>query len=1052
MSRPFWRSREERDDGPPFEEAVGREFPDDASAWDDPVTRRQFLSLMGGSLALAGLSGCGRAPRQQIVPYVRQPEGVTQGRPLFFATAMTVGGYATGLLVESHMGRPTKIEGNPDHPASLGATDAFAQASILTLYDPARSRSVRHLGRPSTWVSAVEVLQKLRRDLAGGKGEGIHILTGSVTSPTLARQLATLFGEGSRVRWHQYEPAGRDNARAGARLVFDADRHAVYSFDEADVVVALDGDFLSCGPGHLRYTHDFTTARRRAVALNAAKMSRLYVVEATPTPTGLYADHRLPLQAHRVQAFAAALSAELAGRLRGQAGADAVRLLSQRGGAGLPEAAAKWAAAVARDLAREGRPGRTLILVGDQQPPAVHALVHAMNRSLGNVNKTVRYTRPVEERSEDQGESLRELVEAMRGKKVKALIVLESNPDYDAPVDLDFRAAMQNVPLRMHLGLYEDETSRWCQWHVPAAHYLETWGDARAFDGTVTIQQPLIAPLYEPARSPLELLAALTGDPERSAHDLVRDTWRERAGDVDFEQFWRTTLHDGLVKGTAFAAEDGSFKGDWTGRLEKALGEGGPPGEGLEIVFRPDPTVLDGRFAENAWLQELPKPLTKLTWDNVALMSEKTARELGVEVSEGSIGGKAVADRVELKVPGIADTVKAPAWIAPGHADDSITVFLGYGREVGKDRAATGYNAYALRTSKAPWFRTGLEATRTGQRAPLACTQLHQVLGRHHRNLVRWIGARTFDENKTWDAEEAGHDPAHHHAEQHAPLPLTLYPPHPYDGYKWGMVVDMTACVGCSACVVACQAENNIPVVGKEQVMRGREMHWLRIDTYYMSEGADNGPGSPRAFYQPLPCMQCENAPCEVVCPVEATVHSDDGLNDMVYNRCVGTRYCSNNCPYKVRRFNFLQYADWSTESLKLLRNPDVTVRSRGVMEKCTYCVQRIRGAEIEAEKRTVAAKERLRAEGGDPDDKTVLARIASENRIRDGEVMTACQAACPAGAILFGDLNDKKSAVAKQHASRLNYGLLTELNTRPRTTYLAAVKNLNDDPDLKTG
>jgi molybdopterin-containing oxidoreductase family iron-sulfur binding subunit len=1030
QGREYWRSLEELAGTEAFQEFLQREFPSHASEWTNPVTRRRFLQIMGASLALAGLTGCTKSPRQKIVPYRRQPEEIVQGKPLFYATAMTVGGYATGVLVESHMGRPIKVEGNADHPASLGATDAFAQASVLTLYDPDRSRNVRHRGQPSTWTALLEQLSKFRKDSdKGGAADGVHVLTESVTSPTLADQLTRLFG-GKNARWHRYQPCNHDSSLEGTALLFGKPRNAVYRLKNADVVVSLDADFLSCGPGHLAHVHDFT-ARRRVEAKNGiTKMNRLYVVEATPTSTGLFAEHRLPLHSHLVGAFATALARELAGMLQGidREILDGLRRLGERGRSEAVARHEKWAAAVARDLAKTQR-GRTLILPGDGQPPAVHALAHLMNFALGNVgeNGTVYFTRPVETWPEEEGfrsqsDSLARLIEAMKGGDVKALLILGGNPFYNAPADLDFEQALGKVPFRLHLSLHDDETSRLCHWHIPEAHYLEAWGDARTFDGTASIQQPLIAPLYEGARSVLELLSALEERRDQPGHDLVRRYWRgnrpSRSRASDFEAFWREALHDGKIAGTAFPAEKITLDSGWIDRLDKMLGAVMSNEASTEIVFRADPAVYDGCFANNGWLQELPRPLTMLTWDNAALISPRTAEQLGVRRPHrgrhGGEHGEARADLVQLELPGRTPLV-LPAWVVPGHADNSVTIHLGHGRtRSGRVGTGVGFSAYRLRSSKAPWFETGLKLVRANGTYPLASTQQHHDLD--GRNLVRAATEKEYKKDSKF-AQKAGHDPAH---EGSGRIPLSLYADHPYEGYKWGMVIDLSSCVGCSACVVACQAENNIPVVGKEQVMRGREMHWLRIDAYFKGE-----PDNPRAYFEPVPCMHCENAPCELVCPVEATTHSSEGLNDMVYNRCVGTRYCSNNCPYKVRRFNFLQYSDYATETLKLLHNPDVTVRSRGVMEKCTYCVQRINAARIEAEKR--------------------------DDRIRDGDVLTACQAACPAGAIVFGDLNDRKSRVAKLHDSPRNYGLLEDLNTRPRTTYLAAIKNPNDDPDLHT-
>jgi molybdopterin-containing oxidoreductase family iron-sulfur binding subunit len=974
--RQYWRSLEELAETEEFQELLRREFPRQASVLD-AVSRRRFLQLMGASLALAGLNACTRKPTEKIVPYVRAPEEIIPGKPLFFATAAVRGGMALGVLVESHMGRPTKVEGNPQHPASLGATDAFAQASVLSLYDPDRSQVVTHLGQISTWnafLSATQTNLALQRIT---KGAGLRILTETVTSPTLASQLQTLLNEFPAAKWHQYDPVGRDNARAGAALAFGEHVDTRYDLRRADVILSLDADFLFSLPGSVRYAREF--AARRRVQPDRATMNRLYVAESSPSLTGSMADHRLPLRPGEIGLLARAVAQRL-GVLPG----------APPGGQPL-EQYARWIDAVARDLQQHR--GAGVVIVGDSQPPVVHALGHALNAALGNVGATVAYTPPAEARPVDHAASLRELVADMEAGRVEILVFLGANPAYTAPADLKFAEHVLKVKLRVHWGLYHDETAALCHWHIPATHPLESWSDARAYDGTVTILQPLIAPLYD-GRSAHEVLTALRGQPGRSSHDIVRDHWKQWYQGDDFERFWQTALHDGVVAGTTLTPKPVSLRSDWA--QEGAEGQG--PGVGprpqappaLTLIFRPDPTVWDGSFANNGWLQELPKPLTKLTWDNAALISPATAERLGL----------ANEDVVELRLGERA--VRAPVWILPGHAEDSVTVSLGYGRtRAGRVGSGAGFNAYLLRPAETPWYAEGLEIRKTGLTYRLACTQNHHSL--EGRPLVLSATLAEYQEH-----------PDFVHEFIHAPAPeTTLYPPYRYEGYAWGMAIDINACIGCGACVVACQAENNIPIVGKEQVIVGREMHWLRVDRYYKGD-LDN----PETYYQPIPCMHCENAPCEVVCPVAATAHSAEGLNDMVYNRCVGTRYCANNCPYKVRRFNFLQYADSGTPGLQLLYNPDVTVRTRGVMEKCTYCVQRINAARIEAK--------------------------LEDRRIRDGEVMTACQQACPTQAIVFGDINDPTSLVSRLKAEPRNYPLLAELNTRPRTTYLARLRNPN--------
>ena len=977
--RSYWKSLEELVESPGFLEFLHREFPEQASELTDPAGRREFLRVMGASLALAGLTACTKQPAEKIVPYVKSPESVVPGRPLFFATAVTDGGYAKGVLVESHMGRPTKIEGNPDHPQSLGATDAQGQAAILGLYDPDRSKTLVSYGEVRSWATFLETIKIALEAERATRGVGLRILTENVTSPSLAEQIRDLIAQYPEARWHQYEPAGRDNARAGAILAFGEAVETRHDFDKADVILSLDADFLGAGPDNVRAIRGF--ASRRKLNDGRTEMNRLYVVESSISVTGANADHRLALRPSQVEGFARAVAAGLGMPVEGGT--------SEHG---------DFVAAIVKDLKRRG--GRCLVLAGDSQPPAVHALAHALNRQLGAVGTTVVYAAPAAAESVDHLASLKTLLSDMQAARVKLLLIVGGNPVYTAPADVDIAAALEKVPLRVRLGLYDDETSERCHWHIPEAHPLEAWSDARAVDGTVTIQQPLIAPLYG-GRSAHEVISAFAGRADRSGHDIVKDHWRPHLGGGDFEQAWKRALHDGVVGGSAVPEKSVALRmGEWAHAPSVPAGLAG-----IEIAFHPDPSVGDGRFANNGWLQELPKPLTKLTWDNAALLSPATARRLGIAPNRQTSKGT-TSDVVTLRYQG--RTVTAPAWIVPGHPDDAVTVHLGYGRtRVGRVGNGVGFNAYALRTSDAPWFGAGLEVANTGESRILACTQDHWSM--EGRNLMRAAALDEY-ERDPHVVREMSEEPA---------KDQSLYPGFKYEGHAWGLSIDLNSCVGCNACVTACQSENNIPVVGRDQVGRGREMHWIRIDRYY-----EGDPGAPETYHQPVVCMHCENAPCEVVCPVAATVHSEEGLNDMVYNRCVGTRYCSNNCPYKVRRFNFFLYQDWDTPSLKLMRNPDVTVRSRGVMEKCTYCIQRINKVRIDA-----------RNEG---------------RTIQDGEIKTACQQACPAEAIVFGDVNDPASRVAKLKASPRNYGLLAELNTRPRTSYLAAIRNYN--PEIRRG
>jgi len=998
----FWRTLEERAGDPAFQEHLYNEFPSEIEAITDPVARRTFLKLMGASMALAGVAACTRQPAEKIVPYVRQPEELILGRPLFFATAMPLGGTAIGLLVESHEGRPTKIEGNPLHPSSRGATDIYAQAAILGLYDPDRSQTLTNLGEIRPWSAFLGAIRAALTAQQPLKGAGIRLLTESINSPTLAAQIREVLARFPSAKWHQWDPAGREYAHAGAKLAFGRYVDAQYRLEQADVIVSLDADFLGCGPGSLRYAREFAARRRPEPA---DRMNRLYVTECMPTSTGARADHRLPLKPSEIEPLARALARAVGS---GQPGGPA----SPTGTVRPSEGRTRWTDAVAKDLLAHR--GRSLVIAGDGQPPAVHSLAHAMNQALGNVGKTIVYTSPAEAEPVNQLDSLRDLVADMDAGKVDLLLILSGNPVYTAPADLRFADAMAKVRLRAHLSLYDDETSALCQWQIPEAHFLEAWSDTRGDDGTVSIVQPLIAPLYS-GRSAHEFLAALGDRPERSGYDIVRDHWNVPAATEGSDLVWRRWLHNGVVErppeplvNVSVAANAAAAVGSGAPIVPTPQGgEGGSqtPRGGLEISFRNDPCVLDGRFSNNGWLQELPKPITRLTWGNAVFVSPATAQRLRANqypAYQGGEHGQTIGDVVDLKFEG--RSVRGTLFTVAGHPDDCVTVNVGYGRtRAGGVGTGVGFNANTIRTSSAWSFGAGAEIALTGERAPLACVQYHHLM--EGRGMVRAV-----------TLEEYAHDPKIvHEGDETPPKTLTLYTEYPYDGNKWGMAIDINACIGCNACVIGCQAENNIPVVGRDQVLRGREMHWLRIDTYY------RGPAeNPETYFQPVPCMQCENAPCEVVCPVGATAHSHEGLNDMVYNRCVGTRYCSDNCPYKVRRFNFLLYQDWNTPSLKLMRNPDVTVRSRGVMEKCTYCVQRINAAKIDSEKQ------------GRP--------------IRDGEIVTACQQVCPAEAIVFGNLNDPASRVTQLKAQERNYSLLGELNTRPRTTYLAAIRNVNPE------
>lgn len=1014
----YWKSLEELAETEEFKAFVEDEFPDRTADWDNPANRRNFLKVMGASLALAGVTACTKQPKETIVPYVRQPEEFIPGVPMSYATAMQMGGVGTGLLITSHLGRPTKVEGNPDHPGSRGACDYFHQASVLTMYDPDRAQAVTNKGQISSWVAFQAALSGVRERAALKNGDGLRILTETVTSPTMTAQMQGILKDLPGAKWHQYEPCGRHNAYRGAVLAFSKPVNTIYKFDQADVIVSLEADFLACRPGNVLYARQFADKRRvmtnvthtpqpkedwqegyqdgpsaprtsqsasyteqntgpvhlppqvqaQGAAPGDTVLNRLYVVEPAPSPTGSMADHHYVLKSSEIEGWADELAAAL-------------------GAGGQASGKYKEVAAIAKDL--QAHKGACLVVAGDHQPPRVHALAHAMNQALGNVGKTVVYTEPIEGNPTDQIQSLGELVADMRAGKVDALLVIGGNPVYSTPADLDFASAYKKVAWRGYVGLYPDETAALSIWHVPEAHYLESWGDVRGFDGTISLVQPLIAPLYG-GKTATEVLATLGGETDQSAHDVLREHWQDQQKSGNFDIFWKKTLHDGLVPNTALPAINVTAKAPPAAEAKQT--------QGLEIMIRPDPAVWDGSFTNNGWMQELPKPQNKMTWDNAVWISPSTAQRLNVNTE----------DMVELKYQG--RTIAAPVWIMPGHANESATVHLGYGRtRAGNVGNEVGFNAYLLRTSNAPDGGPGLDIQKAGGSHKFATTQHTQTM--ENRELVRVATLDEYKKNPQYVTE----------GEEKKPLPqyMTLYPDYRYEGYKWGMTIDLNVCTGCSACAVACQAENNIAVVGKIEVARGRHMNWIRIDRYFKGNW-DN----PELYYQPVNCMMCENAPCELVCPVAATVHSGDGLNQMVYNRCVGTRYCSNNCPYKVRRFNFLLYSDWYTESLMGVRNPNVSVRSRGVMEKCTYCIQRISAAKIESEKQN--------------------------RRIADGEITPACVQTCPTQAIVFGDINDPKSRVAQMKAQARNYSLLEELNTRPRTTYLGRLRNPN--PEIEKG
>jgi molybdopterin-containing oxidoreductase family iron-sulfur binding subunit len=990
----YWRSVDELANTPEFQAAVEKEFPELAQEGASAVSRRGFMKLMGASMALAGLAGCTRQPDEPIYPYIRQPEDLIPGKPNYFATAHPFVTGAVPLLVKTDQFRPIKIDGNPEHPYNQGSSDPFTQAALLELYDPDRSQHVTYRGENREWAEFIVGFRN--KVLSTGDGTGIYFLSETITSPTLARQWREVQAKFPKATLVQYDPAV-----AGTTL--SSDENAQYSLTDADIIVSFDADFLSGAsfPGFHKLAREYADRRK-----SPEKLNRLYAIESTPTTTGLKAEHRLGLRASEIPAFAAEL-------------AKAV------GVAGVEPPEYNWTneqkdfiAALAKDL--KAHSGKSVVIPGLYQDASVGEFAAAINSALGNTGRTVISWSATFTHPNNQISGLKALVADLNAGKVDWLVILNANPIYTAPADLDFAAAFNKAKTVAHLGSHVDETGQLSHWHVPAAHFLESWSDARVSNGTVSIVQPMIDPLYG-GKTAHHFLQALLDEPGLSPYEAVRETWMSVIHKMysglfpdfgDFEKGWRKSLHQGWINGLGVPMMDIQ---DTVTPMPKVPVPA--PKDSLEIIFRPDPNIYDGRWSNIGWLQELPKPVTNLSWDNAALVSGATLTKYGLEED----------DIVELSVNG--RKVKAPVLVAPGHPDNSVTVHLGYGRSfAGRVGSGAGFNAYLIRTSASPFYAVGTMRKVEGKWG-LAVTKSHfqdhrpksfggQGNGNNSLEADEALGERGIVRYATL-AEFNAHPGFANEGEMHTKTDRqnTLFPNWEYKDNAWGMSIDMNSCTGCNACVVSCYAENNIPVVGKQQARVGRNMQWLRIDTYFEGDLA-----APRAHFQPMACQHCEDAPCELVCPVGATVHTPEGLNTMVYNRCVGTRYCSNNCPYKARRFNFLLYSDYETESLKLARNPDVTVRSRGVMEKCSYCVQRISAARIEADKQNRA--------------------------IRDGEIVTACQQACPASAITFGNINDKASKVAKLQADKRSYDVLADQNTRPRTKYVAAV--LNPNPELE--
>lgn len=995
--RKYWRSLDDLAGKPEFDRWLHREFPQGAAEWDNRWSRRNFLTLMGASLALAGLAGC-RRPEEKIVPYVKAPEEVLPGIPLHYATTMPNGSSPIGLLVESHEGRPTKIEGNSKHPSSLGGTTAQMQASILDLYDPDRSQFVQNSGTQSSWAEFTAFWRERFVEFQDTGGEGLAVLSEPFSSPTMARLKRRFEKQFPRARWVAWEPVSDENIHAGYAAATGKNVRPIFNYDKARVILSLDADFLLTETDSVRATKGFSSGRH--IESEKDNMNRLYVVEPLFTITGANADHRLRLSSGEVGAFALALAGELQKQGLSIPGLDDMTIPEA------PAGGAAWLTPLAKDLIQAR--GASLVVAGRRQPQAVQVLAAAINEALENLGATVTLVKN-DDTLLSKHEDFARLTSAMAAGEISTLVMLGVNPAYNAPADIDFKTARRNVTHTIHVGSHVDESAEDVEWHVPRAHFLETWGDARSADGTLSVVQPLIEPLFN-AKGDAEIAAVLATGEDLRGYDIVRETWKQYLRG-SFENQWRTVLHEGLLAGSEPEPEKtGLRSGEVASTLKAHSFAAAAPGPSdLEVVFHPCNTVGAGTRANNGWLQELPDPISKLAWDNAATMSIKTARELGVKNEQLITVGY---DGRELTLP---------VWIVPGQAHHTIGLALGYGRtSAGRVGNGVGFDTYRLRSSSADFAR-GASVAKTDGRHALATTQDHGAM--EGRPIVREATLEEYRKHPEF-AREAVEVPEFPESfRKKSDRVVTEYPssweePSYAKGYQWGMSIDLTTCTGCNACTLACQSENNIPVVGKEQTRNGREMHWIRVDRYFTGDVDE-----PQAVHQAMPCQHCENAPCEQVCPVAATVHDSEGLNVMVYNRCIGTRYCSNNCPYKVRRFNFFNYTNEYPDIVKMAQNPDVTVRSRGVMEKCSYCIQRINRARHTAK--------------------------VEKRDIREGDVITACQQACPADAIAFGDINNPDSKVVKVKKRNRDYALLGELNTQPRTTYLAKVRNPN--PEIKT-
>ncbi|MEM1025259.1 MAG: 4Fe-4S dicluster domain-containing protein [Myxococcota bacterium] len=941
----------------------------------DIPSRRTFLSAMGATVASLNTAACIRKPYEKILPFGQRPEDRVPGRPEYYATAASVGASVVGLRVRSNDGRPTFIGSNKQHPTSKGGTPAWAQATVLELYDPDRSRTALMDGAsvdPAGAAGAIRAMGKAIRDAAG---RGLAILTDETPSPTLFRLMKTLKEQFPEAQQFRHDEMGEANGQAGAAMA--GIPNASFSLNETPAVIAIfDADPMGTEGDTCAFDHAFASGRDP----DAPRKNRLYVVEPYVSLTGSNADHRKAVKPSEVPAVLAALASELNSHgyeLPKLAGADA--------------ASDKFVKALAKDMAKNQ--GVSMVMVGERQPPQVHALAHMVNAALGAYTKLGAWTQS----DAPEFQTADELVAGMKAGTFKYVVSLSGNPAHSIP---GFADAAEKAQV-LHLGSYLDETARIAKLHVPKSHYLEAWGDLVGRDGSVAIQQPLIAPLHE-SKSAIEVLATILGSKE-SGYEQVRDTHRSHVASGDFEKSWQVWLHDGVVQSHPVQRVEPA--------IQAAQIEGYPKAgsSDLEAAFIRDLTVLDGRFANSPWLQELPDPVTKLSWDNALLLSPDTAEKLGLKNE----------DMATVTLNGAS--LDLPVWIQPGTADDVAVLPLGYGREGVGQYASSGFDVSGLRPVDGTWSASGVQIKKTPGSYRLACQQLES--DQYGRPIVREASQTDFTADENFVAKFEVMKP------EHIDSLLWEEPVLPWakgEQHQWAVSIDLNKCSGCSACVVACQAENNIPWVGKSEVLKGREMHWMKIDRYFK----DNN-GQFEVKYQPMGCAQCETAPCENVCPVGASAHSPEGLNDMAYNRCIGTRYCANNCPYKVRRFNFFHYTVRNDGEygmgITMQRNPDVTVRYRGVMEKCTYCVQRIQRAKIYQ-----------KVNGG------------GDTKVKDGAIVTACEEACGTGAMVFGNMADPESRVAKMKNNPRNYAVLAEINIRPRTTYLAKLTNPN--PELAEG